>query len=445
MTSLWDIIRIPFGYLLELLYNLTSNYGIALILFAVIVKLILLPLSMKSKKSTMKMTRMSPLLKDLERRYGSDKAKYQQEVMALYKEEGVSPTGGCLWSFIPLLILIPLYQVIRQPMVYMMHLDAGTASSIVEALLGMGVDLGTNTYYHQLVAASRLPEFLEQVRAVVPALNGVTFPTINFGFLGTDLSAIPDFRFWTLTGWASIGLFLIPVVSGLSNWLTMWITQKFNNSVATNDKGEQGQVADAAAGSMKTMMMLMPLFSVYIGFTMPAGISIYWIAQAVIGVAQEWFLTKYYRKVYDAEDVIKRQRAAEQAAIEAEKERIREERRALYPEGYQDPNTSKKKLKAKEKSEKAPAIEGKLTPEERAALKEAKPVSGDPNRVHSRGRAYVEDRYGYNGEELTEEVSVEVVDDYEEPDEPFEVVDDYAEESGDVVLDDQDALDKTEE
>lgn len=140
--SLWDIIRIPFGYLLEWLYLLTNNYGAALILFALIVKIVLLPTGIKSKKSMMKMTRLSPQLKELERKYGDDKLKYQQAVTKFYQEEGISPTGGCLWSFIPLIILIPLYQVIRQPLVYMMHLPAETAAEIVDALKILGANLG---------------------------------------------------------------------------------------------------------------------------------------------------------------------------------------------------------------------------------------------------------------------------------------------------------------
>ena len=120
-TSISDIIRVPFGYLLEWLYQFTSNYGLALILFSLVVKLVLLPLSIKSKKSMLKMSRLAPLTKDIEAKCGDDKQKYQQEVMALYKEEGVSTTGGCLWSFIPLLILFPLYYVIREPLTYMLH------------------------------------------------------------------------------------------------------------------------------------------------------------------------------------------------------------------------------------------------------------------------------------------------------------------------------------
>lgn len=430
--SLWDIIRIPFGYLLEWLYLLTNNYGAALILFALIVKIVLLPTGIKSKKSMMKMTRLSPQLKELERKYGDDKLKYQQAVTKFYQEEGISPTGGCLWSFIPLIILIPLYQVIRQPLVYMMHLPAETAAEIVDALKTLGANLGSSAYYEPMVAASELPKYIDQVRELVPALEGVNLPAMNFSFLGINLGAVPDWRVWTLAGWAAIGLFLIPVISGLINWLSMWVGQKLNDSVATNDKGEKEKAANAASGSMKTMMLIMPILSIYIGFTMPASISIYWIAQGLFGVVQEVILTKHFRKVYDAEDLVRQQRAAEQAAIEAERERIRAERRAKMPEGAADPNTSKKKLRAKEKAERGPVIEGKLTPEERAALREQRAAKGgaavDPNRPYCRGRAYEPNRYGKDGEELIAAEETTVVDDYEEPEEEIEVVDDYVEE-----------------
>ena len=110
-ASLSDIIRVPFGYLLDWLYTFTNNYGLALILFSLIIKLVLLPMSVKSKKSMLKMSRLSPQVKALESKYGDDKQKYQLAVQQLYKEEGVSMGGGCLWSFIPLIILLPLYYI----------------------------------------------------------------------------------------------------------------------------------------------------------------------------------------------------------------------------------------------------------------------------------------------------------------------------------------------
>lgn len=120
--SLWDIIVWPFARLLEILYNWTDSYGLAIILFALVVNLILLPFMAKSKKGMMKTTRIQPQLKELEKKHRGNQQKYQQEVMKLYKEQGASPTSGCLWSLIPFPILIALYSVIRQPLGSMMGL-----------------------------------------------------------------------------------------------------------------------------------------------------------------------------------------------------------------------------------------------------------------------------------------------------------------------------------
>ena len=109
------IINVPFGYLLDWLYQFTTNYGVALILFAVIVQLVLLPITAKSKRSMMKMSRISPRLQEIKEKYANDQQKQTEAIQKLYKDENVSMTGGCLWSFVPLLILIPLYAVIREP------------------------------------------------------------------------------------------------------------------------------------------------------------------------------------------------------------------------------------------------------------------------------------------------------------------------------------------
>lgn len=400
MTSIADIIRIPFGYMLEFLYNFSGNYGLALILFGIAIKLILLPVSAKSKKSMMKMSRMAPRVKALEAKYGDDKTKYQMEVMKLYKKEGVSTTGGCLWAFVPLLILIPLYQVIREPMVYMMHLSREEATEIVN-VISQHVELGSNSYYHQLAAASYLGEYVNEVKAAIPSLANVNLAPINFTFLGVNLGKIPTWQFWTLSGWAEIGLFLMPVISAASQWFSMVVMQKFNASVATNNRGEQdNDAASAVNQSMKSMNIIMPVMSLWIGFSMPAGMSVYWITQGLFGLVQEFFLTKHYRKVYDAEDEIRRQEYAEEEAREAEKERLRAERRAKLGD-VADPNTSKKKLAAKEKAERANHVEGKLTAEQKEALRLAKEkadeerhFSGIEDRPYCRGRAYQPQRYG---------------------------------------------------
>ena len=177
--SLSDIIRVPFGYLLEWLYQFTSNYGLALILFSLVVKVVLLPLSIKSKKSMLKMSRLAPLAKALEAKYGDDKQKYQQELMAIYKQEGVSTTGGCLWSFIPLLILFPLYYVIREPLTYMLHNSRSISEAIVAYMRASGADLGKNSYYAQLAAAGQLGEFIPELKEVA-LFAGAKLREMNF-------------------------------------------------------------------------------------------------------------------------------------------------------------------------------------------------------------------------------------------------------------------------
>ena len=393
-TSISDLIRVPFGYLLDWLYTFTNNYGLALILFSLIVKLVLLPMSVKSKKSMLKMSRLSPQVKALEAKYGDDKQKYQLAVQQMYKEEGVSMGGGCLWSFIPLIILLPLYYVIREPITYMMHNSRSISEAIVAFIQASGENLGKNSYYAQLAAAGHIGDYMEELKSLAVTANA-NLQAMNFQFLGIDLAGIPSFRFWDCEGWSEIGLFLIPVVSAGLQAASMWISQKMNNQVATNADGEQdADAAKTANQTNATMMLMMPLMSLWIGFSMPAAISIYWIAQAVFGAVQDYFLTKHYRKVYDEEDAVKQEIAAKRRAEEAEKERQRALRREQNPDGITD-NVSKKKIRQQEKeaAEKAAkAYEARKNPVQES--EEKKPLSGDPERPYSRGRAYDPAHYG---------------------------------------------------
>lgn len=393
-TSLSDIIRVPFGYLLDWLYTFTSNYGLALILFSLIVKLVLIPMSIKSKKSMLKMSRLAPQTKALEAKYGDDKQKYQMAVQQMYKEEGVSMSGGCLWSFIPLLILLPLYYVIREPITYMMHNQRSVSEAIVAFMQASGVNLGKNTYYAQLAAAGHIGEFADELKALAVTANA-HLQVMNFQFLGVDLAAIPSIKFWQCEGWGEIGLFLVPIVSAGLQAVTMLVSQKMNNQVATNADGERDEEAAKASNQTNTtMMLMMPLMSLWIGYSMPAALSIYWIAQAVFGAVQDYVLTKHFRKVYEAEDAIKQELAAKRRLEEAEKERQRALRREQNPDGITD-NVSKKKIRQQEKeaSEKAARdYEAKKNPV--SQTEEKQPLSGDPARPYSRGRAYDPSHYG---------------------------------------------------
>lgn len=398
----WDIIKVPFGYVLEWLYNWTSNYGVALILFSLVLKLILFPTSAKSKKSMMKMSRISPQMKLLELKYGDDKEAYQRAVQKLYKDEGVSMTGGCIWSLIPMIIIIPLYQVIRQPIQYLMHVSSENAAIIVEKMQEAAPALfeSANDYYYQLIAASHIDEYADKISSWIPNLEQ-HLEGLSFNFLGIDLSLVPNWKVWTFEefNWAAIGLVVLPIVAAGLQMLSMLASQKMNNQVATNAQGERDEAAASMANQTnKTMMIFMPIMSLVFCFTMPAAISIYWSAQAVFGMIQDFFLTKHYRKVYDAEDAVKRERAAEEARIEAEKERQQALRREKHPESVYE-NVSKKKMqqRQKEESEAAAKAYARKKAEEAGVIPEKEETEENPSTVgdrpYARGRAYQADHY----------------------------------------------------
>ena len=405
-----DIITIPFGYLLDWLYQFTSNYGIALILFAILVKLLLFPIQAKSKKSMMKMSRLSPLVQKIQARYPDDQQKQNEALQQLYKDEGVSMTGGCLWSFVPLLILLPLYQVVRQPIVYMLHESLDVAEQIIEIIKAANSEyFGGNPYYHQMVAARYLPEFAEAIKEAIPSVSANTLAGLNFDFLGSDLGAVPQFNVfrWTTWDWAHIGAFLIPILSAGSQVLSMFISQKMNDSVITNEKGVQDKETAKNSQQNQTnmiMMWMMPLMSLWIGFTVPAALSLYWFIQGIVSIVQDVFLTQHYRKIYDAEDAVRLQKAMEEERLEAERERVRAERRAANPDG-QTQNTSKKKMQKQqqlaEEAAKAAAAREYAAKKGIVVDEEAAPacMSGIPERPFCKGRNYNPNRYGKHTEE----------------------------------------------
>lgn len=392
---MFKFIQIPFGYVLEFFYGFFHNYGIALILFSLAVKVILLPLSMKQKKSMMKTSRLQPKVKQIELACGDDKQKYQQEVNQLYKDEGVSMMGGCLWSLLPLLILFPLYNVIREPLQYLLHLTDSQVESVKAAFAAAkDIDVKKVDAYWQYTAAADMATYGKGIVENVKS--------INFNFLGINLGEQPSYKFWKLRSWSEIGGLLIPIVSGGLNYLSMFISQKTNDTVITDDKGNRDDASATAAQTGKAMTFMMPLVSVVFGYIMPLGLSIYWIAQSVLGIAQDYFLTKHYRKIYDAEDEIKRQKAAALAEENAEKERIRAAKRAANPDGITE-NTSKKKQQLRDRQERdaaAKEYEAKRRAEKGEPLPEPRAnPGGEENRPYARGRAYVADRYDGESEE----------------------------------------------
>ena len=380
-----DFIAKPFGWLLMWLYELTNNYGVAVFLFALVVKVVLLYFSAKSKKSMMRQSRFTPYLKELEARYEGNKQKYQEEVAKLYKEEGINPMGGCLWSLLPFPILLALYRAIRFPITIMMGVSQEAYAQIKELLTSLGFEAAGGARaaaYSQIYESQFITGNFDKFAGISDKLK-----QLDYGFLGLDLSQQPSFRFWQFTRengtlWSQWGLFLIPVIAALLSYL--------QSKISTAGSPQDPQTASTS----KTMLLMMPLMSLWIGFVMPGALGLYWIATSVFQIIQDYILTKIFNKQLDAEDA---DRNARLKAKADEIERKREETKRLREEGATtaNPNTSKRKMQKGEKQktlEEANKWENANRP--RKAEEEEPSRVGD--RPFARGRAYVADRFGPN-------------------------------------------------
>ncbi|MBR5261589.1 MAG: membrane protein insertase YidC [Oscillospiraceae bacterium] len=393
-----ELIAKPFGWVLLWLNNLVGNDGVAIFLFARLVKLIMLPFQFKSKKSMMRMSGLSDRVKELQKKHEGNQQRMQMEINKLYKEEKVSPMSGCLWTLIPFPILIALYRAIREPLTIMMGVPKellAEGGSILAKLNEMGFVSSANEAYVQL-DQSRF------ISANFDAFSGLSekLININYNFLGINLGDMPKLMFWNREGftWSdpavwlpALGLFLVPVISALFSWLSMKLSQKLNPTAATAGNNQQ-------AATMKSMNLLMPLMSLYICFIMPAALGIYWIYQSILGVVQELVFNKHFGKIM-AREQAEREKADRIRAAEIERKRQETERLKAEGATVANSNTSKKKIQARQKAEmdeiKAAAIrEEKAARRARLGIEEEEvPASQVGNRRYARGRAYVPDRY----------------------------------------------------
>ena len=388
-----DAIATPFGWLMRQFYALTGNFGLAVILFSLAVTIVLLPFMAKSKKGMMRMTRLQPKLMELQKKHEGNQQKLNEEIAKLYRQEKASPMGGCLWSLLPFPILLALYRAVIKPLTIVMGVPdelLAEGGALLNRLNELGFSLaeGANSYYAQIYQSEFITANFDQFAGISDKLI-----PMDFNFLGLNLAATPNWHFWAFDFsegvWPVIGLFLIPIISTALSYLSMYISQKVNATTATTAQ---------AQSTNKMMLWMMPLMSLWLGFTLPAAMGIYWIMNSITGIIRDTALTAYYKKKLDAEDAVRR---AEEREREEELERKRQETERLRAMNATtvNKNTSKKKQQAQAaqaNTERKAAAER----EERAARRERlgvkeeeKPASQVGNRRYARGRAYVADRF----------------------------------------------------
>ena len=355
-------ICVPFAWLTRLFYTWTGSYGVALILFTLLVKLVLLPFQLKSKKSMLRMNRMQGKLNDIKTRYANNQQKQQEAMAELYAKEGINPMSGCLWSFIPFPILIALYYIIRTPLRYFMSLSNEVIAKITELAVSLGYVSGASgqaSAYDQIYLAKFIHDNWSSFEGKFDGLID-----LNYTFLSMDLSAVPKdlFSQFPSGGWPVIGIMLMPLISAALQFLMTRISMKTNGNSNMN-------------GSSKAMLYMMPLMTVWMGYILPAALCVYWIANAAFSCIQEQVLNKHFSKVLDREETDKerQKREARYAKMQAARENYnRQLEQQAQSKGGKKPQPQPKKKKTGESTTEA----GKVG-----------------NRPYARGRAYREEHY----------------------------------------------------
>jgi len=360
-------ISIPFALLLRLLYNLTQSYGLSLILFTVVVKLVTLPFQMKSKKNMVRMNRFQPQIKEIQKKYANNQQKMNEEMQLLYAREGVNPMSGCLWSLLPFPIMIALYTIIQRPLSRFMMISADTVTEIrtLATSLGYAAAEGRAAYLEEIGLAQFVSEHFDSFSA----FRDSGLFRLSYNFLGVDLSLVPQSALGQLTtgGWAVIGLMLIPILSGFTSFLQSYLAQKGN------------QMAESAGMSNRMMLIMMPLMMLWLGFTLPAALGVYWVSNNICYMVQEYALNKFYSRRLDMEESEREKKKREErvARMLAAQEQQRQYQATAGKGGKKSEKNEKKQQPKPEKKTVSTTTAGRV---------------GD--RPYARGRSYDPEHYG---------------------------------------------------
>lgn len=263
-----------FGYLLNALYTVFNNYGIAIIVFSIILRIILIPITIKQQKSLKKSAELQEEMKEIQRKYKNNPEKLNQETIDLYKREKMSPFAGCFSSIIQLVIILSVFWLVSQPLTYMKRID----SNIINDYKTQLQQEGNKSGYVEIEIINRFGAQDERVN-------------LNMDFLGLDLSKVPSNN---LSDWK---VYIIPLLYVISSVISIRLTNSFNKK-GKNDKRaitdgsevktqEEPSELETMEAMNKNMMYMMPLMSVFIAFIAPLGLALYWFISNILIIIEK--------------------------------------------------------------------------------------------------------------------------------------------------------------
>ena len=273
-----------FGYVLNFIYGIIGNFGIAIILFTILLRLILLPMSIKQQKTMKKTAKIQGKMKELQDKYSNDPVKLNQEVMNLYAEEKMNPFSGCLSSILQIIVVIAVFFVVSRPLTYMKKIPE---AKINEYKTSITEQIGNNQNYIEI----SIIKYLSKTEDLV---------NINMDFLGLDLSDIPS------QDYTDIKVFIIPalyiITSIVSTKLTMAstknkkdvkVTKEDKKLMKADDKEDEMEMVDAMN---KNMTYMMPIMTVMVALIAPLGLALYWFVSNLIMIVERIMMKKIIKE-----------------------------------------------------------------------------------------------------------------------------------------------------
>jgi len=290
-----------FGYLLNFLYELVNNYGIAIILFSIILRIILLPITIKQQKSMQKTNKIQGQLKSLQVKYKNNPEMLNKETMELYKREKISPFSGCLSGIIQIIIILSVFYLVSQPLTYMKKANDNNPElkAAVEEYKNQVKEGNSKTRYIEIATIAKMSEEYKGIddkinnteaneaeknnlvnrKGILEKLN------INMEFLGLDLSKVPNENLKDFT------VYIIPLLYVISSFISIRITTNAQNK-KKNDENKDKDEVDSMAQMSKSMSYMMPIMTLSIAFIAPLGLALYWFVSNVLMIAERFIIKK---------------------------------------------------------------------------------------------------------------------------------------------------------
>ena len=265
-----------FGYLLNFIYEIVKNYGLAIIFFSIIIKIVLLPISIKQQKTMKKSVKIQEKMKELQFKYKNNPEMLNKETMALYKSENMSPFSGCFSSIIQLILLLSVFFLVQSPLTYMRKVDTAVIDDYKTKIEQQGESVGGLNYPEIKV----IKEYGEQDENVY----------INMEFLGLDLSMVP------LSDSTDFRAFIIPALYVISSLISMRLSLNMNKKKKKeNGENNQNNEMDAIAEANKNMMYIMPVMSLSISLIAPLGLALYWLVNNLLMIVEKLAMNKFLK------------------------------------------------------------------------------------------------------------------------------------------------------